>query len=174
MPSPGSGKNDTRRGIVAASPAGLQLVTVRHRAVYGGRVPTRMPLTKGPVGSSDSGDPLSPRPPLDENAEAKKRRPCIHALYPRHFSLLATAAGASLAWAKWGCAARSPANYWSNSYNDSTKAQASTEALKGCRTAGGKGCHIISCSANVNTDGQANTIWPPSGPTFGRILFRAN
>jgi hypothetical protein len=32
------------------------------------------------------------------------------------FSVLTTVAGASPA-VKWGCAARSPANYWANSYN---------------------------------------------------------
>jgi hypothetical protein len=90
------------------------------------------------------------------------------------FSVLATVADASPVWVKWGCAARSPANYWANSYNDNTKAQASTEALKGCQAAGGEGCRIISCSANMNTERQANTMWPPPAPTtirnFRRLL----
>ena len=80
------------------------------------------------------------------------------------FSILTTVAGATPAWVKWGCAARSPANYWANSYNDNTQAQASTEALKGCQAAGGKGCRIISCSANINTEWQANTMWSPPAP----------
>jgi hypothetical protein len=81
------------------------------------------------------------------------------------FSVLATMVSASPAWAKWGCAARSPANYWSNSYNDNTKAEASTEALKGCQDAGGKGCRIISCSVDINTEEQGNAMGSPHGPT---------
>jgi hypothetical protein len=89
------------------------------------------------------------------------------------FSVL-TVAGGSPASAKWGCAARSPDNYWSNSYNDNTKANAGTEALKACRAAGGKRCRIISCGANINTEEQANALWPPPGPIFGHMTFRAN
>src|SRR4249920_2315080 len=86
--------------------------------------------------------------------------------------LVATVAGASPASAKWGCAARSPAHYWSNSYNDNTKTEASTEALKGCQYAGGKRCRIIRCSANINTVDEANAMWPPPAGTraYGRTV----
>ena len=83
-------------------------------------------------------------------------------------AVLAAIAGASPAWAKWGCAARSPTDYWGNSYNDNTKAEATTEALNACQLAGGKGCRIISCSANINTEEQGNAIGPPHGPTLVR------
>jgi hypothetical protein len=86
--------------------------------------------------------------------------------------LAAIIAGASPAWAKWGCAARSPAHYWSNSYNDNTRNEASTEALKGCRAAGGKGCRIIGCSANINTAEEANAMWLPPNPITGVLLPR--
>jgi hypothetical protein len=82
----------------------------------------------------------------------------------------AAIAGASPAWAKWGCAARSPVQYWSNSYNDNIKTEASTEALNGCHAAGGKECHIIGCSANINTAGEANAMWPPPNPVTGVLL----
>ena len=86
------------------------------------------------------------------------------------FLVLAVMAGASPTWAKWGCAARSPAQYWSNSYNDNNKAEAGTEALKGCHAAGGKGCHMIGCSANINTAEEANAMWPPPNPVTGVLL----
>ena len=79
-------------------------------------------------------------------------------------SVLAAMVGASPVWAKWGCAARSPAGYWDNSYNDNTKAEASMEALKGCQAAGGKGCRIISCRADIDTEEQGNVMGPPHGP----------
>ena len=89
-----------------------------------------------------------------------------------NFLVLVAIAGASPALAKWGCAARSPAHYWSNSYNDNTKTEASTEALKGCHQAGGKGCRIISCSASTDTAEEAISIWPPPNPITGVLLPR--
>jgi hypothetical protein len=83
--------------------------------------------------------------------------------------VLVAIAGASPALAKWGCAARSPAHYC-NSYNDNTKTEASTEALKGCHQAGGKGCRIIRCSANINTAEEAIAMWPPPNPITGVLL----
>jgi hypothetical protein len=89
-----------------------------------------------------------------------------------NFLVLVAIAGASPALAKWGCAARSPAHYWSNSYNDNTKTEASTEALKGRHQAGGKGWRIISCSASTDTAEEAIAIWPPPNPITGVLLPR--
>ena len=90
----------------------------------------------------------------------------IHFMVAASFVILAT----SPTWAKWGCAARSPAQYWSNSYNDNTKMEASKEALRGCQAAGGKGCRIIRCSPNANTAEEANAMWPPPNPVTGILV----
>lgn len=77
--------------------------------------------------------------------------------------LVAAAAGASPAWAGWGCGAISDSGAMGRTWNADSEAEARTLALKYCGTEG-KSCHIINCRDNVNTQEQAHALWPPQGP----------
>jgi hypothetical protein len=75
------------------------------------------------------------------------------------------------AWALWGCAAKSrsvPYQYgWTHG---ATSEQATRElALKVCREIGGKGCHILGCDPNIETDEQSRAMWGPTESTTTKI-----
>ena len=84
-------------------------------------------------------------------------------------SFLALAATGAPAFAGWGCGAQGIAGQgrtWSNV----NRAQAAAGALRLCRQAGGQRCRLISCSPNVDTEWQANALWPPDA----RITVRCH
>lgn len=77
---------------------------------------------------------------------------------------LASATMSSAASAGWGCAATtaaSPNCGVSRNWSEPDKSAAVAAALKDCRPYGR--CHIMGCSANVDTQDRARALWPPCG-----------
>ncbi len=66
------------------------------------------------------------------------------------------------AWAGWGCGAMTQGGAQGRTWNFTSKAEASTTALKLCAARQSGPCHIVSCQNNVNTEDQANALWPPN------------
>ena len=66
----------------------------------------------------------------------------------------------TLVWAAWGCAHRSDNGQHGVGYAHSTEAEAKMAALAACRAGGGKGCYIVGCSPNADTEAEAATLWP--------------
>jgi hypothetical protein len=82
-------------------------------------------------------------------------------------SILVLAASSAPAWAKWGCGSQG-IGAQGRTWNFASRAEAAKGALDECRRAGGHRCRLISCSARVDTEGQADAIWPPVGPDTTR------
>ena len=78
-------------------------------------------------------------------------------------SVLALVATNAPALAKWGCGAQGKGAQ-GRTWNFDTKAQASKGARDECTRAGGHGCHVIGCSANVDNETQADALWRPAAP----------
>jgi len=68
---------------------------------------------------------------------------------------------ATSAWAAWGCGAQGNGGQ-GRSWNGATKDQVAAIALRLCKQAGGQECRIVSCDPNVDTEAQANALWPPA------------
>jgi hypothetical protein len=82
--------------------------------------------------------------------------------------LVFVAAGAQPTWAKWGCGTSGDSNSWGYG----AQAGAREGALKSCLGQ----CSIISCSPHVDTEAQADALWPPAGGQYvysGRKCGRA-
>jgi hypothetical protein len=77
--------------------------------------------------------------------------------------LVLAAATTAPAWAGWGCGAQGFAGQ-GRTWRNTTRAQAAAGALRLCRQAGGRHCRLVSCSPNVDTEGQADAMWPPVAP----------
>jgi len=82
-------------------------------------------------------------------------------------SVLVLAATSAPALAGWGCGAQGKGAQ-GRLWGASNRAEATKGALDECRRAGGHRCRLISCSARVDTEGQADAIWPPVGPDTTR------
>src|SRR4051812_10829536 len=84
-------------------------------------------------------------------------------------SIVVAAACASLssaAWADWGCGYRysnlMSGRHGSN-WGEPDQVTARKTALGFCKTAGHRGCYIVSCHANIDNVDQAQALWPLGG-----------
>jgi hypothetical protein len=75
--------------------------------------------------------------------------------------LLTAAAGMPSASAGWGCGVMTPQGP-GNSWGSATRADALANAMGACtRVRARRLCRLISCSPNVDTEEQADELWPP-------------
>jgi hypothetical protein len=77
-------------------------------------------------------------------------------------SVLVLAATSAPALAGWGCGAQGKGAQ-GRLWGASNRAEATKGALDECKRAGGVHCYIISCRRNVDSEAQADAIWPPAG-----------
>ena len=73
------------------------------------------------------------------------------------------------AWAAWGCATGARSGGWGVGWGQRTKAEAMAVALAACNKEGRKGCYITSCGPNVDTEAEADALWPHLAPTSHSI-----
>jgi len=80
--------------------------------------------------------------------------------------LIFAAANSTSAWAGWGCAYNSNGGVGRVWVVD-TEEHARAGALQNCTNSELKDCRIISCRANVNSQADADAIWPRTkGATY--------
>ena len=74
------------------------------------------------------------------------------------------AASVSPASAGWGCGARTPKGEIASNWAGASEAKSRDGLLHDCEV-GHVQCEIISCSADVDTEAQADAHWPPAAST---------
>jgi len=75
--------------------------------------------------------------------------------------VLAAVASASSAWAGWGCGVMTPQGPGS-SWGAVSRERALSNAMGACtRVRARRLCRLISCNPNVDTEEQADALWPP-------------
>ena len=74
-------------------------------------------------------------------------------------SLLLAAATASPAWAAWGCGSQLYPGGHFRAFGYPTKSEASAVMLRLCGQQH-RDCRILSCRPNVDSEEQADTVWP--------------
>jgi hypothetical protein len=87
-----------------------------------------------------------------------------HVIIAASFSALAAASVSpafSPAWAGWGCGARTPKGEIASNWAGSSEQKSRDSLLHDCEL-GHVQCQIISCSADVDTEAQADAHWPPA------------
>jgi hypothetical protein len=73
--------------------------------------------------------------------------------------LLVAATHTSPASAGWGCGSQAYPGGHYRTFNFETKAEASDVVLRLCGKAHND-CRVIGCSPNINSEEQANVLWP--------------
>jgi hypothetical protein len=77
--------------------------------------------------------------------------------------LLAIGGGISPAWAGWGCGYKFPglaAGQHGSASGFASEQAAREGAMKLCKGSGHRGCHVVACEPNIDTQDQAEALWP--------------
>jgi hypothetical protein len=75
-------------------------------------------------------------------------------------SFLVLAATSAPAWAGWGCGSNAFLGGQYHTWNYPSKSAASAAVLGLCTKTQHQGCRVIDCRPNIDTEAQANALWP--------------